>query len=643
MSIPERLRNRHFLLIDLLLLSLTPMVALVLRVDGWARLSAYSIPLIRFTVMALVIKIIAFFISGLYRRYWRYASIEEVLLILKATALAGGVLTLLFFATYPYIFRPLPRSIPFIDTLLTIAVVATPRFLVRLWMRQKVKRRGKAKRVVIFGAGDAGQLLAREMQQNPSLGYDLVGFLDDDPKKQGLRLRGIPIQGGREDIPRIVREYKVQEIIIAIPSAPGRVIRQIVDVCKEAGVETRILPGFADMLNGHVSVRRLRHVRIEDLLRRDPVQTDITAVRDLIHGKRVLVTGAGGSIGSELCRQVWQCQPAQLILLGHGENSLFNIYHELRGRGPGVDLAEGTSASLIPAVADIRFPERLQHIFQTYRPDIVFHAAAHKHVPLMEINPPEAVTNNILGTQNVLQASLDAGVQHFVMISTDKAVNPTSIMGATKRVAEYLVLKAARESGRPYVAVRFGNVLGSRGSVVLTFQRQIEAGGPVTVTHPDMKRYFMTIPEAVQLVLQAAVLGRGGEVFVLDMGEPVKIVDLARDLIELSGLRVGEDIDIVFTGVRPGEKLFEELFISGEHYERTAHEKIFIAANASTFVPEDLESVWTDLLDAAKRNDTKEILKKLHDLIPEFQMPETHLPVSVPSGALVTDQNAVDR
>ena len=619
MTIPQTLRNRHFLLFDVILLSLTPIVALALRLDGFSRLPFYLPALVRFTLLALGVKISVFLAFGLYRRYWRYASIEELLLIVKCVGLAALALIGLFFLLYVPLIAPLPRSLPFIDALLTLGVVATPRFAVRLWDRRRAGARRDAKRVLIFGAGDAGQLLAREMQQNPDLGYELVGFLDDDPKKQGLRVRGQPILGGRDDIPELVREYKVQEIIIAIPSAPGKVVRQIVEVCQKAGVTTRILPGFAEMLNGDVSLRRVRSVQINDLLRREPVKTDTTAVAELIRGRRVLVTGAGGSIGAELCRQVWQFGPAQLILLGHGENSLFNIYHELRGRGPGVDAADGHPTHIVPVVADIRFLDRIRHIFQQYRPEIVFHAAAHKHVPLMEMNPSEAITNNVTGTRNVLDASLAVGVERFVMISTDKAVNPTSIMGASKRVAEYLVLKAARESGRPYVAVRFGNVLGSRGSVVLTFQRQIAAGGPVTVTHPEMKRYFMTIPEAVQLVLQAAVLGTGGEVFVLDMGEPVKIVDLARDLIELSGLQVGEDIEIVYTGMRPGEKLFEELFIPGEQYERTAHEKIFIAANASAFVPENLEETYTYLIESARQHDERAILEALYRLIPEFR------------------------
>ncbi len=368
-----------------------------------------------------------------------------------------------------------------------------------------------------------------------------------------------------------------------MPTASGDVIREITSTCELLGLETKIVPAMQEILDGRIRADQLRDVDIEDLLRRDPVKTDIMAVKQLVAGRRVLVTGGGGSIGAELCRQLLYCGPSELILLGHGENSVFETFHALRRLGL-------KGPKLTPLIADVRFPTRIKTLLEQTRPEIVFHAAAHKHVPLMELNPAEAITNNILGTQNLLEAALATGVQRFVMISTDKAVLPTSVMGASKRAAELLVHQAAKKSGLPFVTVRFGNVLGSRGSVVLTFKKQIAAGGPVTVTHPDIKRYFMTIPEAVQLVLQAAALGNGEEVFVLDMGDPVKIVDLARDLIELSGYEVGRDIEIKFIGLRPGDKLFEELFIPGEEYERTTHEKIFIAANASRFVPDGLDS-----------------------------------------------------
>jgi len=466
-----------------------------------------------------------------------------------------------------------------------------------------------------------------------------------------MRIRGLPVLGDRSDLPDLVGEHKIDQVVIAMPTAPGKAIRDVVAICEQAGIPAKTMPGMYELLGGQVSISQLRNVEIEDLLRREPVHTDIAAVQELLRGRCVLVTGGGGSIGSELCRQIMRCKPSKLVIVGHGENSVFLIHQELQRAGgarlaPGVNgQAPAVRTEIVPVIADVRFAERLHSIFEQHRPQIVFHAAAHKHLPLMEDNPSEAITNNVLGTRNVLEAALAADVERFVLISTDKAVNPTSIMGASKRVAELLVHQAARRSGRPYAAVRFGNVLGSRGSVVLTFKHQIAAGGPVTVTDPEMKRFFMTIPEAVQLVLQAAVLGQGGEAFVLDMGEPVKIVDLARDLIDLSGLEVGRDIDIVFTGMRPGEKLFEELFVPGEDYERTTHDKIFIANNASRLAPDGLDLSIDQLTAIAVRGDGDAITVGLQGLIPEFRpqnggdsiqqtstpMPVTGLPTTQPS------------
>jgi FlaA1/EpsC-like NDP-sugar epimerase len=505
-----------------------------------------------------------------------------------------------------------------IDGLLVLVLVGGIRFSVRLAARSlREEPNGPTERVAIMGAGDAGAMIAREMKQNPHLGLEPVCFFDDDLGKHDVRIHNIPVLGGRDSILRVAREYRLRRVVIAMPTAPGKEIRQIVKICEEAGVQTQIVPGIYELLDGKVRVNQIRDVDIADLLRREPVQTDIVAVQRLLRGRRVLITGAGGSIGSELCRQIWRCKPSELILLGHGENSIFAIHNELRTEIR--QAGSGNHTTVLRAViADVRFPERIAAIFERYRPEIVFHAAAHKHVPLMESNPIEAVTNNILGTRNVVKASLAVDVERFVMISTDKAVNPTNVMGASKRAAELIVLRAALEHGKAYVATRFGNVLGSRGSVLLTFKQQIARGGPVTVTHPDVRRYFMTIPEAVQLVLQASVLGRGGEVFVLDMGEPVKIVDLARDLVELSGLRIGEDIEIEFVGLRPGEKLFEELFIEGEEYRRTGHEKIFIAGNASHFVPYQLEGTLELLEEATNRHDREIFIQLLKHLVPEY-------------------------
>ena len=460
----------------------------------------------------------------------------------------------------------------------------------------------------------------------------IVGFVDDNPHKRGVRINGAPVLGDRHDIPRLAAEYQINEVIIAMPSAPGKTIREIVAICERAGVRARIIPGIAELVDGRFSVNHIRDVQIEDLLRRAPIQTDMQAVGRLIRGRRVLVTGGGGSIGSEICRHVLRYEPSDLIILGHGENSVFAIHNELyrwlntpRGESDSVD-GDGQCRSyrtptLHTVIADIRFSERIHAVFERYRPEIVFHAAAHKHVPLMEANPVEAVTNNVLGTRNLLDAAIVTGVERFVMISTDKAVNPTSITsGSSKRAAELLVHHAAKVSGRAFMAVRFGNVLGSRGSVVWTFKQQIAAGGPVTVTHPEMRRYFMTIPEAVQLVLQAAALGRGDEVFTLDMGEPVKILDLARDMIELSGLQVGRDIDIAFVELRPGEKLFEELFLPGEQCDHTSHEKIFIARDASRLVPADVLALIADLEEAALSDDTPRTVRLLRLIVQRSQL-----------------------
>ncbi|MCO5204065.1 MAG: polysaccharide biosynthesis protein [Anaerolineae bacterium] len=610
------LRNRHFFLLDIILVFLASYFSYVLRLEQF-NLHIFWPSFIVFAPTAVVIVTVVFRWQGIYARFWRYASVNELMLLLGAVTLATVIASATSYVTILAlpIEINIPRSIPFIFLLLAIGATAGPRLMVRLSNRPRPLAKGATfKRVLIVGAGDAGSLIVRELQRNAQLGIIPVGFVDDDPSKLGVKIHGILVMGNRRTLPQLITKYGIEQVIIAIPTAPGKVIREIVQSCEKLRVPTKTMPGVYELLSGQVSVNQLRDVQIEDLLRRQPIEIDTEAVQSLLRGKTVLVTGGGGSIGSELCRQIMRCQPAHLVVVGHGENSIFDIYHEMSRLS-----RQGAQTSAISAViADVRFADRIDMVFQEYRPNIVFHAAAHKHVPLMELNPAEAVTNNVQGTQNVINAALDADVDQFVMISTDKAVNPTSIMGASKRVAELLVHKAAQKSGKPFVAVRFGNVLGSRGSVVLTFQRQIAAGGPVTVTDPEMSRFFMTIPEAVQLVLQASVLGSGGEVFVLDMGDPVKIVDLARDLIELSGLEVGRDIDIVFTGPRPGEKLYEELFVPGEVYNRTRHAKLFIASNASSFIPKNLETSLSTLLDAAAKDDRAAIVHAFEQLIAEF-------------------------
>ena len=625
------LRNRHLFFLDILLLPLAAYLAFVLRLEDFD-LGNYWPAFLLFTATTLIVVPLVFRFTGVYSRYWRFASIEELTLlagaVTVASLLAGGI-SLLVSAFLPM--TPVPRSIPIIFLSLALAVTAGTRLLVRILSGQPLQKGDiKARRVLIAGAGEAGQMLARDIRHHPEKGLQVVGFVDDDPRKQTLTVRGLPIFGGRESIPEIVESMNIDEVIIAMPGAPGSAVREIVEICKEAEVKARILPALSELLTDDVGLRHLRPVDINDLLRRAPIQTDLSSVNTLVRGKKVLITGAGGSIGSELCRQIVKAAPDSLLLLGHGENSIFDIHNELRR-----DFTAGKSPveKLIPIIADVRDQPRLHQVFQKYRPDVVFHAAAHKHVPLMEANPIDAITNNILGTNALLQTCLAYQVERFVLISTDKAVNPANIMGMTKRMAELLVLEAARRSGQEFVAVRFGNVLGSRGSVVPFFKKQIEAGGPVTVTHPEVSRYFMTIPEAVQLVLQAAAMGKGGDLFMLDMGKPVKIVDLARDLIRLSGFKPDEEIKITFSGLRPGEKLHEELYQGHENRTPTEHAKI-MRVTSDYQHPANLRQAIEHLHRLAQAGNINEALALIAALVPEYTPPANitpHWPADVPA------------
>ena len=614
---PQRIfRNRIFLTLDFVGWLVIPVLALALRLDGFAGITEYRQSLLVFIAVSAICKSVTLWQFGLYRRYWGYASIDEMILVISSVPVAGLVAGALFFTTQYLVLLgspQLPLSTPFLDSLLTLMYVGGSRFALRLAMQWRSRVAGHPARepVLIVGAGDAGMMIAKELRANPQLKLEPVAFVDDDPDKQRTTILGLPVLGPQENLPEIARANGVREVIIAIPRAPGRMIREIRDLCEGAGLTAKTVPGMFDIISGRVGVSQIRNVQIEDLLRRDAVETDQAAVAEMLEGMTVLVTGAGGSIGSEMCRQIAGFNARQIVLLGHGENSIFEIHNELK--------AKYTSLELIPVIADIRNERRISEIFERLRPQAVFHAAAHKHVPLMEMNPVEAVTNNVGGTQNVLAAAERTGVSHFVLISTDKAVKPSSVMGATKLIAETLVHAAAERSGAVYVSVRFGNVLGSRGSVVPLFQRQIAAGGPVTVTHPEMTRYFMTIPESVQLVLQAAALGTpgSGETFVLDMGEPMKIVQLARDLIQLSGLEEGRDVEITFTGLRPGEKMFEELFLESEGFGRTTHGKVFAARNGQrSAVP---VSNIVRLTAAAESGDSVLTLRLLAEAVPSLR------------------------
>jgi FlaA1/EpsC-like NDP-sugar epimerase len=602
-------------MLDALLLGLCTLGAYVVRFEGfnWGPDNLFTA--LVYLVVSVPLKLGVLHYVGLYRRLWRFAGVAELEHILVATAVSASLATLVGAALLPGLgITPIrvPLSVLFIDACLSAGAVALPRLFIRLLGRRTQWRRLEtARRVLIVGAGAAGEAIVKELLSHPQLGLAPIGFVDDDRTKLGHRLCDLPVHGSLDQIRDIVLRYDVEEVIIAMPRASGQVVRQVVKAAMEAGVKTRTVPGIFDIISGRVAVASLRQVEIQDLLRREPIVTDLEQVRVLATGETVLVTGAGGSIGSELCRQLARLEPAQVLVMGHGENSIFDVMQELAERYPTLDA--------VPIIGDIRDRHRMRLLFEQYRPYAVFHAAAHKHVPLMEENVAEAITNNVLGTKNVAELSAEYGVEHFVLISTDKAVRPTNVMGATKRVAEQLVQEIAETTGRNFVAVRFGNVLGSRGSVVPTFLRQIQTGGPVTVTHPEMRRYFMTIPEAVQLVLQAGAIGKGGEVFVLDMGEPVKILDLATDLIRLSGLEVGEDIEIRFTGTRPGEKLYEELFFDSENALATDHPKVLRAKNGT--LPIGLSTAVELLVDGAKSGwNDQQLRGMLQRLVPDFRV-----------------------
>lgn len=513
--------------------------------------------------------LIFFVIWKLYRSVWRYASANELVNIVGATACAS----LAQFVYCKFTDNRMPRSYSVLYFFLLTLAICCIRFgyrILRLINNKRMNLLGKEHcvNVMIIGAGAGGDMILKEIENSRYLSMRAKCIIDDQPGCHGKLMRGVPIVGGRESILDAVGRYSIDEIIFAIPSASVQTRKEILDICKESGCKLRTIPGTYQLINGDVSVSSLKEVEIEDLLGREPIRINTEEVLGHVGGKVVLVTGGGGSIGSELCRQLAAHHPKQLIILDIYENNAYDIQQELIRKYPELDL--------VVLIASVRNKERMDSIFETYRPNIVYHAAAHKHVPLMEDSPHEAIKNNVFGTYKVAQAADRYGVDKFVLISTDKAVNPTNIMGASKRLCEMLIQSMNRNSRTNYVAVRFGNVLGSNGSVIPLFKKQIVEGGPVTVTHPDIIRYFMTIPEAVSLVLQAGAYARGGEIFVLDMGEPVKILDLATNLIKLSGYRVGEDIQIVFTGLRPGEKMYEELLMNEEGLKETANKMIFI-------------------------------------------------------------------
>ena len=614
-------RNRYLFLLDATLLVASVLIAYALRFEGFSWGPQHDETAKYYLLIAVPLKLSIFLWLGLYRRLWRHAGVLELEEILQASLLSAACCTVIGAFLLPgsgLTELRVPYSVLLLDALLTTGILALPRLMFRMLSRRR--RPGSqvaSTRVLIVGAGAAGGMIARELIGHPDLGLLPVGFVDDDQAKHRHRLHNLPVLGSLADIPRLAKTHRVGEVVIAMPSAPGPVIRSVVEMAVDAEIQARTMPGLHDLLSGRMQVSALRKVEIQDLLRREAVQIDLEGVRGLATGETVLITGAGGSIGSELCRQIARLDPARLVLLGHGENSIFAIHQELSARFPALQLST--------VIVDVRDRERLAAIFKKYDPYTVFHAAAHKHVPLMEANVAEAITNNVMGTRNVVELAAAGRVEHLVLISTDKAVRPTNIMGATKRVAEQIVQSVAEREGKNFVSVRFGNVLGSRGSVVPTFLQQIADGGPVTVTHPEMRRYFMTIPESVQLVMQAGALGKGGEVFVLDMGEPIKVADLAADLIRLSGHEVGTDIEIRFTGSRPGEKLYEEMFFSAENASPTEHPKVLKARNAS--LADGVNERIDQIIEAAAEGWSDEDLRaQLRNLVPDFDPSRAGMP-----------------
>ena len=565
-----------------------------------------------------LIKLVIFWLFGQYTGWWRYVSISDLFGIFSASIVSCITIAVSWYMIM--IVKPLHshlallenvnQGLMILDMIITIMALSALRLLIRLYHEDfKSQEAEDATKLLIAGAGDAGEALAREILKSKVRKYRLIGFVDDSPNKQKISIHGYSVQGTINDIPALCSKYDVDEVAIAIPSAPRPQIKKIIRTCEDAKVKCVTVPSITDIASGRLSVTQMRDVEIADLLGRDEIQLDSENIRKFLNGKTILVTGAGGSIGSEMCRQICNFGPSTLLLLEQAENPLFFIDAELKKKYPSVVFKS--------IIADIIDRDRIENVFSTYSPEVIVHAAAHKHVPLMEANPGEAFKNNVMGTKNLADMSDKYGVTDFVMISTDKAVNPTSLMGSSKRIAEMYVQDLDRNSKTNFTTVRFGNVLGSNGSVIPIFKAQIAAGGPITVTHPDMTRYFMTIPEASQLVLQAASMGEGGEIFLLDMGEPVKIVDLARELIKLSGFTPDEEIKIEFSGIRPGEKLYEELSIEGENMVQTDHPKIAIWKTKQVD-RKQLYEYMDELFSIVPTQDHLKIVKAVKKLIPEY-------------------------
>jgi FlaA1/EpsC-like NDP-sugar epimerase len=614
---PTLSRSARILLIifmHLVLFSMAYVGAFLLRFDNMELLRGWLPSMWRGLPLVLGCKLAVFALLRMYQGWWRYVSLYDLVSLARALAIAGAVVIM---ANVLGDVVRLPRSIYVLDFGLSLVMLGGARGSLRL-LREAARGWGArvgAERLLILGAGDTGETLLREINKNPNLPYHPVGFLDDDTSKHGLRIHNVPVLGLIESLPELVERHNVTRIIIAMPSASRGELRRVLELTQATKLDTKIIPAVENILSGGSTLNQIRELSISDLLGREAVELDSGAIAEFIQDRVVLVTGAGGSIGSEICRQVVKFAPAKLILVERGETPLFFIHGEL---------VKTLGERIMPYIADITNREQMEAIFGEHKPDVVLHAAAYKHVPMMELHPPQAVQNNVVGTKMIADLSVEHHVDTFLLISTDKAVNPTSVMGATKRVTELYVRGLQARQGEGYTTkfcvVRFGNVLGSNGSVVPIFKDQIKAGGPVTVTHPEMTRFFMTIPEASQLVLQAATQGEGGEVFILDMGEPVKIVDLARDMIRLSGL-TEDDVKIMFTGLRPGEKLYEELSLDEEEVDTTRHKKIFVARKGAPAF-ETIAADFDALIAAGEGGQGLEVRRCLQRLIPSYKQPK---------------------
>ena len=608
------IKRIFMVLMDICIVILTSITALIVRFEfSLSAVPKYYIGVVWSSLPAtLVIAIIVFYVFRLYSSLWVYAGVTELLYLAAACIVDTLLNTVTILLNYRDQEYPLPRSWYFIYGTLLLAFMFISRYsyrAVRTFFGKKVDEKN-LKRVLVVGAGEAGNSIIKEISGSRFVNMHIVGFVDDDKSKIGKYMHGVKVLGDRNDIIEIANEYLVDEIIIAIPTASAKETKAILDICKQTGCELKRLPGMYQLVNGDVSISKLKDVDVNDLLGRDPITVDLDSIMGYVSDKVVMVTGGGGSIGSELCRQIASHNPKQLVIVDIYENTTYDIQQELRRNYPELDL--------VVLIASVRNTKRMDLIFDKYRPEIVYHAAAHKHVPLMEDSPNEAVKNNVLGTWKVVQAADKYNVKRFVMISTDKAVNPTNIMGATKRICEMIIQTYNNRSKTEYVAVRFGNVLGSNGSVIPLFKKQIEAGGPVTVTHPDIIRYFMTIPEAVSLVIQAGAYAKGGEIFILDMGEPVKIDDLAKNLIRLSGYTLGVDMEIKYTGLRPGEKLYEELLMAEEGLQDTQNKLIHIGKPIE-FDKDNFEDKLEVLKETAYKEDAMAVRRLVKEFVPTYK------------------------